>query len=321
MMRRALGPLTAAALALAPSAARAEERVLFLREQGATAAPPPDTTLLPSDPPPPAAHAERARAALAAARERFLASAFREAATGLHAAAAETVEHLVRDERPLAVELLHWAAACSLLAGDRDVARDDLRRALLIAPDARPPGVFPPEVDAFFEEVRAAAVVATPAVFVVRSVPAGARVEVNGRDEGVTPVTVRLAPGVHALRLERLGYRLWVGPLRVAEAAATPDPQIVLTEARGSELRAQVARPDGLAEVPDEATLARIRAEYHVDRVVLALRDGTQRVHPVPPRNWTPLIVSGAVAGAAVLGVVLWFALRPPPEVQIISGG
>jgi hypothetical protein len=222
-----------------------------------------------------------------AARERFLASAFREAATGLHAAAAETVEHLVRDERPLAVELLHWAAACSLLAGDRDVARDDLRRALVIAPDARPPPASsPPRSTAFFEEVRAAAVVATPRVFVVRSVPAGARVEVNGRDEGVTPVTVRLAPGVHALRLERLGYRLWVGPLRV-EAGATPDPQIVLTEARGTELRAQVARPDGLLQVPDEATLdARPRRVPRRPRRGRPPRRDAAGAPRGPPRNW-----------------------------------
>jgi hypothetical protein len=317
MTRRAL---LVAALALAPRLARADDRVLFLREQGATATPPPGTTLLPTDPLAPSRHAETARAALVAARERFLASAFREAATGLHAAAAETVEHLVRDDRPLAVELLHWAAACSLLAGDRDVARDDFRRALLIAPEARPPSVFPPEVEAFFEEVRAAAVVATPTVFVVRSVPAGARVEINGRDEGVTPVTVRLAPGVHALRLERLGYRLWVGPLRV-EPGALPDPQIVLTEARGPELRAQLARPDGLQLVPDEATLARIRAEYQVDRVMIALRDGTQRVHPPPPPNYVPYVVGGAALGAAILGVTLWYFLRPPPVVEIGASG
>ncbi len=317
-MSRAAAAL-ALALALAPALGRADDRVLFLREQGAAAAPPPGTRLIPTEPPPPPRHAEAARAALAAARERFLASSFREAATGLHAAAADTVELLVRDDRMLAVELLHWAAACSLLAGDRDVARDDLRRALVIAPHARPPGLFPPEVEAFFEEVRAAAVVATPAVFVVRSVPPGARVEVDGRDEGVTPVTVRLAPGLHALRVERLGYRPWVGPLRV-EGLAMPDPQIVLTEAQGNELRAQVARVDGLLQVPDEATLARIRVEYQVDRVVVALRDGTTREYPRPrPALWPYALIGGAAAVA--VGVGLWFLFRPPPEVQIISGG
>jgi len=319
MIRDAAPAALALALALAPSLGRADDRVLFLREQGAATQPPPGTTLLPSPPPPPPRHADDARAALAAARERFLASAFREAATGLHAAAADTVELLVRDDRALAVELLHWAAACSLLAGDRDVARDDLRRALVIAPHARPPGLFPPEVEAFFEEVRAAAVVATPAVFVVRSAPAGARVEIDGRDEGATPVTVRLAPGLHALRVERLGYRPWVGPLRV-EGLAMPDPQIVLTEAQGNELRAQVARPDGLLQVPDEATLARIRVEYQVDRVMVALRDGTTREYPRPrPALWPYALIGGAAAVA--VGVGLWFLFRPPPEVQIISGG
>lgn len=319
MSLRAAPLAFALALALAPGLARGQDRVLFLREQGAAAGPPPGTTLLPTPAPPPAPYAALARAELAAARERFLASAFREAATGLHAVAADTVEHLVASDRALAVEMLHWAAACALLAGDRDAARVDLRRALLLAPQARPPGVFPPEVDALFEEVRATAVVETPAVFVVRSAPAGARVEIDGRDEGVTPVTVRLVPGRHALRLERLGYRPWVGPLRV-DGAASPEFQVVLTEARGDELRAQVARPEGLLHPPDEATLARIRAEYQVDRVVVALRDGGAREHPAPrPALWPYLLAGGAVAVTAA--VIVTLVLQPPPAVQIISGG
>jgi hypothetical protein len=58
---------------------------------------------------------------------------------------------------------------------------------------------------------------------VVKSTPAGARVFVDGRDQGRTPTTVRdLSRGVHRVRLVREGY-------------ATEERRIVITPARPSE--------------------------------------------------------------------------------------
>jgi PEGA domain len=315
-MKRAL----VVALLVAPSYAYADDRPLWIREEGATRTPPPGVIVPPSNPEHGDTHAEGARAALATARERFLAFAFRDAATTLHLAAAEHVEHVLRRDRSLALSLLHWAGACALLAEDRDGARESFRQALAIAPDGRlPEAVFPPEVEAFFEEVRRATALVGPSVRTIRTVPAGVHIEVDGHDEGVTPVTLRLAPGLHALRLERAGYRTWMGPLQTEGSAAT-DFEVVLAEATGRDLRAQVSDPAGLREVPDAPTLARIEREFQVERVIVALRNGGEFVHP--PRTSVPWgwVIAGASVAAVGLGVGAFFLFRPPPTVTLISG-
>ena len=44
----------------------------------------------------------------------------------------------------------------------------------------------------------------------VESSPPGARIRIDGRDLGPTPLTVRqLRPGTHTLELRLPGYRLW----------------------------------------------------------------------------------------------------------------
>ncbi|MFO0646700.1 MAG: PEGA domain-containing protein [Polyangiales bacterium] len=308
------------ALSLAPLVARADDRPLWLREEGATRTPPSDVIVPPVIAPAAEPHAERARAAIARARELFLASAFSDAATSLHIAAGDHVEHLLRSDRALAIELLHWEGACAVLASDRDGARDAFRRALSIAADARlPDGVFPPEVDAFYDEVRRAMALAGPTVRTIRSTPSGARIEVDGHDEGVTPVTLRLSPGVHALRLERAGYRTWMGPLQTSGPSADA-LEIVLAEATGRDLRAQVSDPAGLRDVPDAATLARIEREYQVERVIVSLRNGTELVHPArAPFPW-PWVIAGASVAAVGIGVGAYFLFRPPPVLRVISG-
>jgi hypothetical protein len=316
-LRRVLPAALAACLA-AP-AARADERTLWLRVEGSTAVAPARAVTATPTAPPVDRHGDEARAALARAREQFLAYAFREASGTLRLAAAEHVEHLVGGDRALALEVLYWAGACALLAGDRDGARELFRRALTVDGAARPPAsVFPPEVDGFFEETRRASALAAPTVRTVRSVPAGARIEVDGRDEGVTPVTLRLAAGVHTLRLTRVGYRPWMGPLR-SEGPEVSEQAVVLAEATGAELRAQLGAAAGLADTPDAPTLARILREYQVDRVVLSLRDGTELAYP--PRQPFPWAWAAVGAGVAAVGagLGLYFALRPPETVTLIA--
>ncbi len=302
------------------STACAEDRVLWLHEQGAVARAPADAVVPAPVEAAPDHHADQARAALSQAREQFLAYAFREAATTLRVAAAEHVESLLRSERALAIEVIHWAGACAVLAGDREGARESFRRALAIAPESRlPPSVFPPEVEALFEEVRRAAVLSGVSVRTIRSLPQGARIEVDGRDEGVTPVTLRLAPGTHYLRLVRAGYRVWTGPLHT-EGPVSPDPEIVLAEATGRDLRAQMGDPAGLPDAPDAPTLQRLAREYQVARVVVALRNGGETVYPPSaPFPWA-WVAFGAGVAAAGVGVGLYFLLRPPPTLELVSG-
>jgi hypothetical protein len=54
----------------------------------------------------------------------------------------------------------------------------------------------------------------------VETRPAGARAIVNGRDAGVTPLTLEaLAPGVYTIRFEREGYQPWETSVRIDAGA------------------------------------------------------------------------------------------------------
>ncbi len=315
------GSLLAATLAMALTAG-ADERVLWLREEGAVAEVPAGA-IAPGEvaPEAPSADVEApTRAALAEARRLYLAYSFAEAAAALQAAGARDGAALLRGHRALAVELALWTGACAQLAEDAEGSRGAFRRALALSPEARlPAGVFPPAVEQSFEELRRAAVLAGDGARTIRSIPAGARIEVDGRAEGVTPVTVRLPAGIHHLRLERTGYRTWSGPLPI-EGGAVNEGEVVLAEVRGTELRAQLRRREGLWEVPDAATLEGIRREYGVGRVVVVRRDGTTLRHPASASSvgpW-PWIVGSAVVAVGV-GVGLYFALRPEPGFNIVA--
>jgi hypothetical protein len=50
----------------------------------------------------------------------------------------------------------------------------------------------------------------------VISVPAGASLKIDGKDEGVTPATVNLTAGNHTLELQKEGYGLTTTPLDIA---------------------------------------------------------------------------------------------------------
>jgi len=51
----------------------------------------------------------------------------------------------------------------------------------------------------------------------IESTPAGARISIDGRDLGPTPLMVRqLRPGTHTLEVRMPGYRLWSQRLTVA---------------------------------------------------------------------------------------------------------
>ena len=58
---------------------------------------------------------------------------------------------------------------------------------------------------------------AAQGTLVVASKPTGARVVLDGREAGKTPLTLRdVKPGSHKVRLELTGYRSWSSTVRVA---------------------------------------------------------------------------------------------------------
>jgi serine/threonine protein kinase len=97
-----------------------------------------------------------------------------------------------------------------------------------VAPPARPVAAAPARPSAPVTS----SLPATPAGrLLVRSTPSGARVTVNGKDAGVTPVTIRdLANGTHTVRITRDGYL--AVERRVSLAGARPSQRMTVTLTR-----------------------------------------------------------------------------------------
>jgi serine/threonine-protein kinase len=105
------------------------------------------------------------------------------------------------------------------------------------------PGVVRPE-PAGEKGTPGAAAVTAPGRLIVRSTPAGARVFVDGREQGQTPATIRdLAPGTHQVRITRDGYVAEERRLAITTAQPSPSLSVVLKRT------APVASPAAPADV------------------------------------------------------------------------
>lgn len=306
-------------LCLVGVGASAQDRALFLRERGATAGPPPGAVIpdAPRDDAPRQA-ADDARAALERAQERFLRSAFVEAAEGLRVVTARLTPTLLPAHRALAVQLALWWGACAWFARETVESARAFERALALDPEVSlPGGAFPPEVQAAFDAVARAHRAAPAMTRAVRTQPEGARVELDGRAACVAPCTLRLSRGPHHVRVSRVGHSPWTSEVR-AESDDAPPLEVTLRRASDSDLRAQAGDPEGLSEAPDDETLAAMTRAFGVPGVLLARSDGSTRVWPPPtppprpePRSalpWVLGISGGALALAAVITTVVLLA-------------
>jgi hypothetical protein len=327
-------PWLTLSLCLVGASVSAQDRALYLRERGAVAAPPVGV-LIPETPGDDLARqaADDARLALERAQERFLRSAFVEAAEGLRVVTARLTPALLPARRDLAVQLALWWGACAWFAREPLESARAFERALALDPEVSlPGGAFPPDVQSAFDEVARAHRAASPVPRTVRALPSGARVELDGRAACVAPCVLPLSRGPHHVRVSRVGYAAWSSELH-AEGDDAPPLEVTLRRAADSELRAQAGDPEGLAETPDVETLAAMVRAFGVSRVVLARRDGSAHTWPLPaptarpePRSalpWVLGISGGVVALAAVITTV---ALLAPggdergPRLNLILG-
>ena len=165
-----------------------------------------------------------------------------------------------------------------------------------------------------------------PALLIVESVPAGARVLVDGHERGAAPLSIEgLAPGTHRLRLELPDYQAAEQDTQV-QAAKTARERVTLQRLRGrlSVQSAQAARcsaggqehaiDEGGLEVFDvpvgtwEVRCSASGYETFTESVTVksgqtsAVRARLERERAVSstPRNYGPLLRS--LAGAAILG-------------------
>ncbi len=89
-----------------------------------------------------------------------------------------------------------------------------------------------------------------PAYFRIRSTPPGARVAVDGRDVGVTPIDqLKVEPGSRVLRILHEGYLPWEDALR-ARAGRTETVEAVLTSRPASDAESHPPTPEPAAPEP-----------------------------------------------------------------------
>ncbi len=119
-------------------------------------------------------------------------------------AALEGVEEFVRDAR-LSVDVQLYLGLCHISLGDSDSARAAFAEVVRMDPDRiLDTFEYPPRIVELFEEVRAEVLTRAGATIQVDSGrTSGARVFVDGRMVGTTPVTVTgLPPGFHTLLVD-----------------------------------------------------------------------------------------------------------------------
>lgn len=97
---------------------------------------------------------------------------------------------------------------------------------------------------------RAPVPAAEPGRLLVRSTPAGARVFVDGRSVGATPVTLRdLDPGPHTVRIARDGYQDAERRVTITSTRPAPSVTVALARARAASERASLPVPSTPATV------------------------------------------------------------------------
>jgi hypothetical protein len=158
---------------------------------------------------------------------------------------------------------------------------------------------------------------ATPGTVVIESNPRGADVFVDGASKGLTPLTIALSPGKHALELRRRGV---------------PPRQIALDVSPGEQLKQQIdlsnARAVGTLVVTTNPKGARVLVDGKERGVTpLTLSDLSPGAHAVVLDDRTEGSVRRDVQIQAGESVTLdeaifsgWIAVFAPSELQIFEG-
>lgn len=202
---------------------------------------------------------ERARAALADGRRAYDALVLDEAIARLGQAVSlyQETGPLLGDLEELTTALAYLGGALTL-RGSADEAESTFVELLTVNASYQLDG-FPPTVTKVFEKATQRIEATKSGSVEVYSTPPYAAVYIDGRFEGVTPVTIDdLLAGTHYLRLEKVGYTTHGAPLEVAPNQRITSQTRLLGIKRGAELRDLVAR--AAEELPGEAMGGSLRS-------------------------------------------------------------
>ncbi|MBS1121834.1 MAG: hypothetical protein H6Q90_4062 [Deltaproteobacteria bacterium] len=265
---------------------------------------------------------------------------------------------LLDGHREIAARVLVWRVACRVGEGDKTGARRDAM-SIAVAGLALPADIasVTPDVELLIGDVTAKLAANAPVPLRVTARPAGARVSVDGRDDScVTPCTVRLAPGAHALTIAADGFtpmaRRILTPddrelaielveaappiiaaqlqLRVARGAPVDDPSTLALAARAVRARQLIVLgvagthlvgalyADGQVGARGERVFGRGGVSRATAEVTRELL-GTGGIVPATPLWRRPRFwISVVVASAITAGITGYLVFRPDPQSKVV---
>lgn len=186
---------------------------------------------------------ERARTALADGRRTYDAMALDQAIARLGQAVSlyQQTGPLLGDLDELGTALAYLGAAL-VLRGSPDEGESTFLELLTIDP-AYQLESFPPTVAKVFERASRKLEQRPAGSVEIYSTPPYAAVYLDGRFEGVTPITLtELVAGTHYLRIEKIGYTIHGAPLEISANQRITNQTRLRSIKRGAELRDLTAR-------------------------------------------------------------------------------
>jgi tetratricopeptide (TPR) repeat protein len=176
---------------------------------------------------------------------------------------------------------LHVYHGLSLLAeGKSKQAAKDFRQAVAMNPDTSlSPRQFPPDVIKAFERAKRQLLSGRPTQVRLMSKPAGADVFIDGKRQGVTPLTAPVYPGYHFVRVQKEGFSPWT--LNLPDGVAPKTIRARLVQVWSGEPPEDLVATAIAREDLDESVRARLRlmaGTYSADAFLLASmnREGDQ---------------------------------------------
>lgn len=117
-----------------------------------------------------------------------------------------------------------------------------------------------PEPNADSEQAQPQSASAAPASVIVKSTPAGADINVDGKYVGSTPSTVQIAPGDHEISIEKEGLTPWQRTMTVSAGGnSTIDATLgvpgvpIAVQAQAENKTVNLAQPDSLGDAAKRA--------------------------------------------------------------------
>ena len=150
----------------------------------------------------------RVRQTLARARDNYRKLQFNEAISRLRKARAVLGQHAsLAEHYRLLSELALQLGLNHLALKDEVSAHTAIVTATLHGYAGPAPGALPPEAEAFIAATRRGMEGQPRGGISVKTQPPGARVQLDGKEAGASPVTVQAAAGLHHLRISRIGFQ------------------------------------------------------------------------------------------------------------------